>query len=103
MIERKFRLPSSVVFVSPLIIREKEFLMKMQKNNLSYNRFGFVAGKAVSKLATERNHIKRIFRSHIEQRWLGRSGGYDILFVLRPGIVFDDVVKTKIDNSLGKA
>ncbi|HET9947132.1 MAG TPA: ribonuclease P protein component [Patescibacteria group bacterium] len=83
-------------------MREKEFFMKMQKNNLSHNRFGFVAGKTISKLATERNRTKRVFRSYIERHWLGKGGEYDVLFVLRPGIVFGDVIKTKIDSSLRK-
>lgn len=84
MIQRKFRLPASVRFVSPFVVSEKEFLLKAQKNNTTHNRFGFVVGKSVDKRATARNELKRSFRSFVEKHWLEKPGNYDVLFVLRP-------------------
>lgn len=58
----------------------------MLDNNLGISRFGFIAGKKVSKKAVDRNTAKRRLRSCIEEKWLGLLGK-DVLFVLKNKIV----------------
>lgn len=86
MLARKFRLPASTVFKNSHTIREDMFTVKFQKNNLSYDRFGFVVAKTIDKRAVVRNSLKRIVRGHIEKEYLTMEKGVDTLFILRPAI-----------------
>lgn len=86
MLSKKFRLPSSVLFKGQVsTVREPEFIMKYKKNNLPYNRYGFVVSKAIDKRAVVRNRLKRLFRAHIENAF-PPGEGFDILFVLRAAV-----------------
>ncbi|HSD99097.1 MAG TPA: ribonuclease P protein component [Patescibacteria group bacterium] len=99
MLAKKFRLPSSVVFSHAQSFRENEFSVKIQKNTLPHNRYGFVVSKAIDKKATVRNRVKRVLRSCIEEKWLGR-GDKDILFIVRPGIKSAEklLLREKVDK-----
>lgn len=79
--------------------------MKTQQNTLLFNRFGFVVGKSVDILATERNNLKRRFRAIIEKMHFVGKEGYDILFILKPAAktCVPDVLLIKIKIALGKA
>src|SRR5579872_1421947 len=103
MLAKQFRLPASVVVKAPLLFSDNTFAIKTQKNDLPLSRFGFVIGKSVDKRSTERNRIKRMVRSLIEDKWLSLPG-YDVLFIFRPGsaaLTREDAEK-KIDLTLGK-
>lgn len=86
MLAKKFRLPSSLVFRHARIIRTPEFTVKVQMNTLSHNRYAFVVAKKVDKKATVRNRLKRVVRSFLEEKWLGKTKGHDMLFIVRPVI-----------------
>lgn len=103
MLARKFRLPASIVVKSSPIFSDSSVVIKAQKNTLPYSRFGFVVGKSIDKRATERNRIKRMTRSCIEEKWLGLLG-YDVLFVLRPSskLLVRADMQGKIDTALEK-
>jgi ribonuclease P protein component len=62
------------------------FVVKFQKNNLSYDRFGFVVAKTIDKRAVIRNALKRMVRGHIENTYLDLEKSVDVLFILRPAI-----------------
>lgn len=84
MLAKQFRLPASVVIKSYPLLRDSQLIIKAQKNDLPLSRFGFVIGKSVDKRSTERNRIKRMVRSLIEEKWLSLPG-YDILILFRSG------------------
>lgn len=59
------------------------FSVRIKKNNLSHNRFGFIVSKRIDKRAVVRNRLKRVFRSNIEDSLEQMRNGYDMLFILR--------------------
>lgn len=63
------------------------FSLRITKNNLANNRYGFVVKKALDKRAVVRNRIRRVFRSCIEEMNDDIKNGYDMLFVLEKGII----------------
>ena len=104
MLARQFRLPSSVVLNNSQSIREDEFLAKYQKNIVGHNRYGFVIAKTIDKRAVARNRLRRVFRSCIEEKWLGQKESYDILFVLKPSArnATREVLQAKVDMVMAK-
>ncbi len=74
------------------------FSAKVQKNNLDYNRYGFIVAKTIDKRATVRNRLKRVFRSVIEQQWLEKGKGYDVLFILHPQI--KDIERMQLEEKI---
>lgn len=87
MLQRQYRLPAQIKLSHPLFYRTDLFVLKIAKNNLPENRFGFLVRKAVEKRATKRNRIRRLFRSCIEESLEKLSGGHDMLFLLEKGII----------------
>ncbi len=61
--------------------------MRIAKNNLENNRFGFVIKKTIDKRAVMRNRVKRVFRSCVEEMLEDIRSGHDMLFVLEKGII----------------
>ena len=59
------------------------FVLKIARNNLSYNRYGFIVGKKIDKRAVGRNRLKRRFRAGVETLSHELASGYDILFLLK--------------------
>lgn len=100
MLAKQFRLPSSVVLRDAQNIRSDPFIVRYQKNNLPYSRFGFVVAKKIDKRATVRNSLKRLVRSVIEAKWVSLQG-WDVLFVLRPSI--KQQTKEQIKEAVEKA
>jgi ribonuclease P protein component len=66
------------------------FLVKFSPNELDVSRFGFIIGKAVAKEAVTRNRARRLLRSCIEERLSEIKPGYDMLFLLKKGIIDKD-------------
>lgn len=84
MFAREYRLPSSITFPSEsLVIRTPLFLLKIVSNNLSHNRYGFVISKKVDKRAVERNRVRRLFSSILENLKIEQKG-HDLLVVISP-------------------
>lgn len=83
MLQKQYRLPASVRLNRPQTFSFQHFLVKVGKNNLDYNRFGFVVGKKTDKRATARNRIKRVFRSCIEELFDKIQTGHDLLFFVK--------------------
>jgi ribonuclease P protein component, eubacterial len=58
--------------------------IKTLSNNLTNNRFGIMAGLKVSKLAVERNKIKRRIRETIQVEEKKLKNGFDIVVTVLP-------------------
>jgi ribonuclease P protein component len=87
MLPRQFRLPASIRLSQPNIYTTPYFVVKIAPNELPYNRFGFTISKAIAKHAVDRNKVRRVLRSCIEERLNNMHGGYDMLFLLKKGII----------------
>ena len=84
------------VFKKGKKFKEDLLLLKIIKNNLGLNRFGFVVSQKVSKKAAVRNKIKRRFRAIAGKEIKKNKKGLDILFIVLPGLEkkeFQDVEK----------
>ncbi|MBI4079180.1 MAG: ribonuclease P protein component [Candidatus Levybacteria bacterium] len=62
------------------------FLVKIAKNNLLYNRYGFVVSKRVDKRAVVRNSIKRQMQACLQNNSKKVKPGYDMLFIARRAV-----------------
>lgn len=87
MLKKQYRLPAHIRLHTPTTARLPVFFLKVGRNNLSYNRFGFVISKAVDKRASTRNRAKRKLRSCVEEMVGELKTGYDMLFFLEKGII----------------
>lgn len=87
MLARQFRLPPSTRFVHYTFVNTMYFTLRYRVNNQQVNRFGFVVGKKIDKRAVVRNRIKRVVRSCIEDEWVKKSKGYDMLFLLKKSCI----------------
>ena len=86
MLKRKYRLPASAKLINPKSHLTVKFVLKIAKNNLSYNRFGFIVSKKVAKNAVDRNRSKRLLRSCVEDIFTQINPGYDYLFIIRKNL-----------------
>ena len=66
--------------------REKFLALKINKNSLNNNRFGFIVSKKVSKKAVMRNKIKRQLREIVRKEIDNYQKGFDIAIIALPGI-----------------
>jgi len=70
--------------------REKFLVLKVNKNNLNNNRFGFIVSKKVSKKAVVRNKIKRQLREIVRKEIKNYQKGFDIAVIVLPSIALKD-------------
>ncbi|MFH1832803.1 MAG: ribonuclease P protein component [Candidatus Levyibacteriota bacterium] len=56
------------------------FTLKINKNNLLFNRYGFVISKRIDKRAVVRNRIRRMFQKCLKDNLGEIKEGYDMLF-----------------------
>jgi ribonuclease P protein component len=87
MLHKQYRLPATTRLGNATTFTTHLFILKVKKNDLTHNRFGFVVRKTVDKRATERNRIRRVFRSCIEEMLPQFSLGHDMLFLLKRPIL----------------
>jgi ribonuclease P protein component len=58
----------------------------LNRGDNDYTRFGFIISNKISKLATQRNRIKRAFRDAFRYN-LNRIGkGYDVVVLAKPSL-----------------
>lgn len=88
-LDARFRLPHPMVYQTPF------FTLRLTKNNLTYNRYGFVVSKKVDKRAVIRNRVKRQLRACIEHAFHDIKSGYDMLFFINREAV--DKTTTAVD------
>jgi len=87
MLARRYRLPTSIRFPRNATFITDDYLFKWTTNALSYSRFGFIVRKTLDKRATRRNRVKRLLRSCVEELQKQIVPGYDMLFLLKQGIM----------------
>jgi len=81
------------------------FILRISKNNLGLNRFGFVVSKKISKKAIIRNRIKRRMSEAIKGEAQKIKTGTDLVLIASPGIDKKDFseIKETISNALLRA
>ena len=80
-------------------------ILKIAKNNLEINRFGFVVSLKVSKKAVVRNKIRRRFVEALKLFDKHNKKGFDFLVIALPGADKAEFsgVKESLNKVLGKA
>jgi ribonuclease P protein component len=64
-------------------IASRLLILAWMPNNVERLRIGFVVGKRISKLAVERNYIKRLLGEAIRPHLPELPSGWDIVFSVR--------------------
>lgn len=75
-------------------------VLKIVKNGLKHNRFGFIVSKKVSKKAVVRNKIRRRLAKISSEAPKNKEMGSDFVFIALPGIEKKDF--SEIKDSAGK-
>src|SRR5258706_15865795 len=83
MFDRKYRLPVKVRLDNSKTVHTPFFIVKIHKNTLEYNRYGFIISKKIDKRATVRNRVKRRIRACVEELHPKMVTGYDLLFIIK--------------------
>lgn len=87
MLKRKYRLSAKIRFLKGQSFNTPFFILRASRNELDYNRYGFVVSKKIDKRAVIRNKVKRTFRLCIENILDEIKSGYDMLFIVKRNIV----------------
>ena len=67
MLKRSNRLSPQIRFAHAAVFHTKFFTVKIEKNNLLENKYGFIVTKKIDKKAVVRNKVKRRVRACIEE------------------------------------
>ena len=109
MLPRKYKLKKDndfkKVFKNGKYYQQEFIKLKILKNDLTINRFGFVVGLKISKKAVQRNKIKRQLEEIIRLKLNQIKSGFDIIILINPEIIeknYQEIEKILI-NLLKKA
>ncbi len=86
MLDKKHRLPRDINFSNTKAFSSHAFLIKVEKGQSEFPRFGIVVSKKIDKRAVGRNKIKRQIRSSIEKLLPKINSPGEILIIARAGI-----------------
>jgi ribonuclease P protein component len=100
MLDKIYRLPSSVKLFHAQSFSSALFFLKVTSNQQAVSRFGFVVSKKIDPRATARNRIRRVFRSCIEELVPQIKPGFDMLFLLKQPIL--EIEREKLYNEVHK-
>jgi len=100
MLQKQFRLPAYVKLSNSSSFSSSLFFLKVSKNDLDHNRFGFVVSKKTEPSAAARNRLRRVFRSCIEEMFEEIKTGQDMLFLLKRGAL--EIERKELYNELHK-
>ena len=84
-----------VIFRKAKSIKSNLFILRVAKNNLGLNRFGFVISQKVSKLATVRNKVRRRLREIVKVEFDNIKKGNDLVFIATREIENSDFLQIK--------
>lgn len=93
------------IFRNSKSFKNNLFIFKIIKNNLGFNRFGFVVSQKVSKKATIRNKIRRRLAEILKAEARNTKIGTDMVFIVLPGIEKKEFfeIKEAVNNALIKS
>ncbi|MFC1623151.1 ribonuclease P protein component [Patescibacteria group bacterium] len=93
-----------LIFRKGRTIYSDAFFIKVLKNELDYNRYGFIVSKKVSNKAVARNKIKRIMREVFKLNQDRIKKSFDIVVYAKPAIKSDNFqeIQGKIEKIIGK-
>ena len=74
--------------------------IKIAENNQQISRFGFVISSKVSGKAVIRNKISRVLADFIRIIMHKIRTGYDIIVIIKNGIVDSDKLRDDLENTL---
>ena len=74
------------VFTDGKSFKNEFLVLKINKNGLDYNRFGFIVSKKVSKKAVKRNQVKRRLREIVKKEMTKIKQGFDVILISLAGI-----------------
>ncbi|MBL7155044.1 MAG: ribonuclease P protein component [Candidatus Portnoybacteria bacterium] len=109
MLSRKYKLKKDndfkKVFKQGKNYQQEFIKIKVLKNNLAYNRFGFIVGLKISKKSIERNKIKRRLEEtvRLKLKQISASGGksgFDVVVLVNQEIIeknYQEIEKTLIN------
>jgi ribonuclease P protein component len=83
------------IFKNSVSLKNNLFILRIAKNDLGLNRFGFVVSQKVSKKATVRNKIRRRLSEAIRDEVKNIENGTDLVFVVMRGMDKKDFSETK--------
>lgn len=83
MLKNKFRLGRGINLFAPKVFQTPLFTFRVAKNDLVYNRYGFIVSKKIDKRATLRNALKRRMRSCVENIFDKIKTGFDMVIILK--------------------
>ena len=102
MLPRQHRLQRNkdfdLVFKKGRTFHSELLLLKLRRNNLEINRFGFIIGKKISKKSTVRNEIKRRLSEIIRKKIANIKPGFDV--VIRAGAEIIDKNYKEIEKEI---
>lgn len=103
MLKRKHRLHARSKLVNPAILQLPMFTLRIARNNLLYNRYGFVVSKKVDKRAVARNRVRRVAVTHVQELEGKFKKGYDVLFRFRKlAVEQESQIGQEIEKALRK-
>lgn len=83
------------IFAKGKTIKAKYFFLKIVNTVNLDSRIGFIVSKKVSKLAVERNRIKRLFREAVRLDMASIKPGYDLVFIILNSAKEKDLTEIK--------
>lgn len=94
-----------IIFKKGVSFKNSFLVLKVAKNNLNQNRFGFVISQKVSKKAVVRNKIRRRLSEIINSESKNIKNGLDLVFISLAGLEKKDFSETKdaVSDLLKKA
>lgn len=99
MLKKKNRIISAVAFEEIFTggkIKENEyFRIIFKRNNLDYPRYGIVVSTKVSKLAVQRNTLKRKIRNILKDFSPVFSQGFDVVVIVKKNCLKMEFSKLK--------
>lgn len=78
----------------------RNIFLKVKKNKLKTNRFGWIVSLKISKKAVVRNRIKRQLRAIAKKNFLNLKQGFDIIVIVKSEII--DKNYQEIENDFEK-
>jgi ribonuclease P protein component len=93
-----------LIFKNSKNFKNNFFILKIAKNDLGVNRFGFVISKKVSKKAVIRNKIRRRLSEAVKVEINNIKAGMDLILIVLPGAEKKDFyeIKEAVKNAFVK-